>query len=232
MSEATSGSGGGAAAGAKPPSQRGVLDPIERSSEVLFGLIMVLSFTGSISIATAEHEEIRTMFIGAIGCNLAWGIVDAIMYLLGVAGERGREIKIARAIRDAKSVEAARAVLTDALPDALAEAMRDEEVAAIAARLREHASLPKWPRFRKDDFVAAVGIFLLVFVSTLPVVIPFAVMKQAHLAMRVSNAIAVAMLFLAGWSLGRYSFRRPWAVGVVMVLVGLVLVAITMALGG
>ena len=52
---------------------KGLLDPIERLSEVLFGLIMVLSFTGSLSAATAGREEIRTMLFGAIGCNLAWG---------------------------------------------------------------------------------------------------------------------------------------------------------------
>jgi VIT1/CCC1 family predicted Fe2+/Mn2+ transporter len=217
---------------AKKTTRQSVLDPIERSSEVLFGLIMVLSFTGSISVATAEHDEIKTMFVGALGCNLAWGIVDAIMYLLNTLGARGRELRIAQRVRDAKTPEAARAAIDEALPDALTASMRTEEYAAIAARVREHRPLPTRPRFRKSDFTAAVAIFLLVFVSTLPVVIPFAVMKQAHLAMRVSNAIAVAMLFFAGLSLGRYSFKRPWAVGAVMVAIGLVLVSITMALGG
>ena len=54
-----------------------VLEPIERVSEVLFGLIMVLTFTGSLSVAEAGREDVRTMLIGALGCNLAWGIIDA-----------------------------------------------------------------------------------------------------------------------------------------------------------
>ena len=53
------------------------LDPIDRVSEVLFGLIMVLTFTGSLSVAEAGHSEVRTMLVGALGCNLAWGIIDA-----------------------------------------------------------------------------------------------------------------------------------------------------------
>jgi len=217
---------------AKKTTRQSVLDPIERSSEVLFGLIMVLSFTGSISVASARREEIKTMFFGALGCNLAWGIVDAIMYLLNTLGARGRELQIARAVRDAKTPEAARVAIAEALPDALAESLRDADFAALTARVRERPAIPANPLFKKSDFSAAFAIFLLVFVSTLPVVIPFAVMNQAHVALRTSNAIAIAMLFFTGLSLGRWSFKRPWAVGLVMVVVGIVLVSITMALGG
>ena len=211
--------------------RRSVLDPIERSSEVLFGLIMVLSFTLSISIAESNRDEVRTILVGALGCNLAWGIVDAIMYLLNVLGARGRELNVAREVRDAKTPEEARAVLADALPEALAEALHAEDVGKIAERVRG-ARLPVRPSLRRGDFAAALLVFAIVFVSTLPVVVPFAVMEHAKRALRVSNGIAIAMLFLTGLSLGRYSFKRPWAVGVVMVVVGLVLVSITMALGG
>ena len=48
-----------------------VLEPMDHISEVLFGLIMVLTFTGSLSVAEAGRLEIRTMLIGALGCNRA-----------------------------------------------------------------------------------------------------------------------------------------------------------------
>jgi len=70
---------------------RRVLDPIERISEVLFGLIMVLTFTGSLGIATAGRQEVRTMLIKALGCNLAWGIIDAVLYLMGCLADKGRD---------------------------------------------------------------------------------------------------------------------------------------------
>src|SRR5207237_10285655 len=71
-------------------SSRRVLEPIDRVSEVLFGLIMVLTFTGSLSVAEAGRSEVRTMLIGALGCNLAWGIIDGVLYLMGCLAEKGR----------------------------------------------------------------------------------------------------------------------------------------------
>jgi len=75
-------------------------------------------------------------------------------------------------------------------------------------------------------------VFLLVFLSTFPVVIPFFFIRELGLALRASDAVAIVMLFVTGWSLGRYANRSPWRYAVVMVTVGVVLVAITMALGG
>jgi hypothetical protein len=48
-----------------------ILNPLERFSEIVFGLIMVLSFTGALSVAEVGREDIRIMLLGAIGCNLA-----------------------------------------------------------------------------------------------------------------------------------------------------------------
>src|SRR5512138_2415613 len=80
-------------------SSKRVLEPVERVSEVLFGLIMVLTFTGSLSVAEAGREDIRTMLIGALGCNLAWGIIDGVFYLMGCLAEKGKGIKALHALR-------------------------------------------------------------------------------------------------------------------------------------
>ena len=74
-----------------------VLEPIERISEVLFGMIMVLTFTGSLSVAESGRAEVRTMLIGALGCNLAWGIIDAVLYLMGCLAQRGSGIRTLKA---------------------------------------------------------------------------------------------------------------------------------------
>src|SRR5215470_9900766 len=83
------------------PSTKRVLEPIERISEVLFGLIMVLTFTCSFSVVEAGRAEVRTMLLGALGCNLAWGIIDAIMYLMACLAERARGLATLRAVRGA-----------------------------------------------------------------------------------------------------------------------------------
>jgi hypothetical protein len=212
--------------------RKSLLDPVERISELLFGLIMVLTFTGSLSAATAGREETRTMLFGAIGCNLAWGIVDAFMYLINTLTERGQGILKLRAVRAAKSPEAAQRIIAEALPTPVASVLQGGEIEALRQRLSRLPEPPARPRLHKQDFLGAAGVFLIVFLSTFPVVIPFIFMHTALLALRTSNAIAIAMLFLCGYRLGHYGGYRPWHMGLAMVTVGCVLVAITIALGG
>ena len=58
------------------------MNPVDRVSELLFGLFMALTFVGAVSVADSGPAEIRTMLAAALGCNLAWGLADAIMYLV------------------------------------------------------------------------------------------------------------------------------------------------------
>jgi VIT1/CCC1 family predicted Fe2+/Mn2+ transporter len=208
-----------------------VLSPVERVSEVLFGLIMALTFTGSLSVATADRSEVHGMLIGALGCNIAWGLVDAVMFLLAALTDRGRNLAIFKEVRSASDPARARALILEALPPVVAAAMPPEEVDAIRSRL---AGLPEPPRFSitAADLRMAVAVFLLVFLATLPVALPFAFIHDAHRALRVSNGIALAMLFLGGYYLGRHAGRRAWLSGLLMLAIGVALVWATIALGG
>ena len=213
------------------PSRR-VLDPVERLSEVLFGLIMVLSFTGSLSAATAAHEEVRTMLYGAIGCNLAWGIVDAVMYVMSCLIQRGRGLALVHAVRQGVSPEKEHRILAEALPPLLASMIRPGEILYLREELKKLEEVPARPRLTLDDLRGAVGVFLLVFLSTFPVVVPFAIFHEPLRAMRFSNAIALIMLFLVGYYLAKYAALRPIRTGLAMVLLGSILVSLTIALGG
>src|SRR3954462_8619107 len=84
---------------ASEPNSKRVLEPIERISEVLFGIIMVLTFTGSLSVAEAGREDVGTMLITALGCNLAWGIIDGIMFLMSRLSEQAHNIRTLVAVR-------------------------------------------------------------------------------------------------------------------------------------
>src|SRR5215470_10376442 len=108
-------------------SSKRVLDPLERSSEVLFGLIMVLGFTSTVSAVHAGRPEVRTMIIGALGCNLAWGIVDAIMYLMASLSEKGHGLSTLNAVRTAGTPEEAHRVISGALPPIVAKCMNDSQ---------------------------------------------------------------------------------------------------------
>lgn len=213
-------------------SSKRVLDPIDRVSEVLFGLIMVLTITGSLSVAEAGRSEVRTMLFGALGCNLAWGIIDGVLYVMGSLAEKGRNLFIFRAVRKATDPKEAQRRIADALPPVVASVLEPVELEALHQRLKQLPEPPDHARLRKDDWLGAAGVFLLVFLSTFPVVIPFIFMSNAGPALRVSNVIAIVMLFLTGYAFGRMTGRHPWLVGISMVVLGLVLVGVTMALGG
>ena len=209
-----------------------MLEPNERISEVLFGLIMVLTFTGSLSVAEADRDDVRTMLIGALGCNLAWGIIDGILYLMGCLSEQGRGIRALRALRKATAPEEAHRVIADALPPMVAATLGPAEYESMRQKLVQLPEPPSRPRLGKDDWLGALAVFLWVFLATFPVAIPFIFMNDVGRAMRVSNAIAIVLLFLTGYAFGRVAEYRPWLTGLAMVVLGGALVAITMALGG
>ena len=213
------------------PAKR-VLEPHERISEVLFGLIMVLTFTGSLSVAEAGREDIRTMLIGAVGCNIAWGIIDGILYLMGSLAEKGRSLKTLRGLHKATDPQKARRLVASALPPLVAGVMQPAELDAVCQRLQQLPEPLSVARLGKNDWIGALGVFLIVFLSTFPVAIPFIFMHNAMRAMRLSNAVAIVMLFITGMLYGRAVGRSPWGFGIAMVILGGVLVALTIALGG
>jgi VIT1/CCC1 family predicted Fe2+/Mn2+ transporter len=213
------------------PSTR-VLEPNERISEVLFGLIMVLTFTGSLSVLEAGREDVRTMLLGALGCNLAWGVIDAILYLMGCLSEQGHRIRTLRALRNAAAPQEAHRIIASTLPPLVAATLGPEELESVRQKLLQLPPPPSHPWLGKDEWRGALAVFLLVFLTTFPVAIPFLFMHAVGQAMRVSNAIAIVLLFLTGCAFGRVAECRVWLTGVVMVVLGAILVGLTMALGG
>ena len=209
-----------------------VLDPMERISETLFGLIMALTFICSLGVATGGNIKIQTMLIGALGCNLAWGIVDGGLYLLARINDQGRNILTLRAIRQAPDPATARRVIADALPPELASVLPPEQLELMWQKLQRLPEPSGRPRLTRRDWTGALGLCLLSFLSTFPVVIPFIFLSDAKLALRVSYAVAIVMLFGCGYAFGYHSGLRPWAAGLSMVAVGSALVGIAVALGG
>ena len=207
-----------------------LLDPISRVSEILFGLIMVLTFTSAISAATGGRDEIRTLLFGAIACNLAWGIVDAVMHLMSALTERGNGLLTIRSVQTAGSPEEAYRVITGAVQPVMASMLTRADFERVRQGLLSLRDLPSRPRLTTEDWLGAIGIFLLVFSSTFPVVIPFLVVSDAQVALRLSNLVAIVMMFLCGYKLGRHGGYPPWLAGVSMALLGTVLAGIAIVL--
>jgi VIT1/CCC1 family predicted Fe2+/Mn2+ transporter len=193
---------------------------------------MALSFTGSLSVATAGREEVRTMMAAALGCNLAWGLADAVMYLVGIATERTRAAKLLARLRAATNTAVAHGLIANALPQRLGAVAGPDMLETFRQRLLAADGAPAHRLLGRDDFIGALGVFLLVVLATFPVVIPFALFDTTMLALRISNLVALVMLFASGCVLGRYAGASAWLGGVAMAALGTVLVGAIVALGG
>jgi len=209
-----------------------LLSPVDRVSEFIFGLLMALSFVGAVSVAETGEEEIRTLFVTALGCNLAWGLVDAVMYLVRTVTDRGRLLTVVQSVVSAPNAQTGREVIEQSLSRAAGALLSQAEVEAIRGRIVALPNVPARPALRWNDVLAALAIFLLVVVSTFPVVLPFMLMEDVGAAKNVSRGVALVMLFVGGLGLGRYAGYGSWRVGFMMAGVGTVLVVAINALGG
>jgi hypothetical protein len=207
-----------------------VLDPSDRASETIFGVLMAVSFTGTLSVATAGAQDVRTMAIAALGSSIAWGLTDAVMYLIDTATARNRLVELVRHVRTTPDASKADALIAAAIPERVADAAGPRVFEAIRVHLLK---LPE-PQagLKGDDYRGAVGVALLVVSATLPIVIPFLVIDRVSVALRVSNGVALVTLFVSGWIMGRHASGSPWIAGLTMVAIGSALVAAIIALGG
>jgi hypothetical protein len=204
--------------------------------EVLFGLIMTLTFTLGAGIVIEEEgrEGVRAMLIGILGCNLAWGIIDGVLYVLGSVFERGRLRRVGFGVRSAASDEEARRLVAGEL-DPLLETVTDvgqraELYRSITTRLQGSAPAPNG--VRKTDLLGGLASGWLVFLCSFPAVLPFLLFDELTFALRVSNGILLALLFLVGYRHARHTMAQPWLTGMVFMLVGVGLVALAIPLGG
>lgn len=211
---------------------RQVLDPIERISEVLFGLIMVLTITSTFSVVGADRVSVGAMIVAALGCNLAWGIIDGGLYLLANLGDRAKDLLAAHSVRRSSDPEAAKRIIADALPPLVASALPPEQFEKIRQDLLRMPEPPSRPQLTRTDWLGAFAICLVVFFSTFPVVLPFLFTDDVRFALRLSNLVAIAMLFGCGYAFGRCTGYRPWTMGIVMVLIGIALTGVAILLGG
>ena len=209
-----------------------ILDPVDRVSEVLFGLYMALTFVGAISVAESGRTEVRELLVAALACNVAWGLVDGVMYLVRTITDRGRSLTLVRSVRSAADAEAGRALIRHSLSQGFAAFVTDAEIEAMRGRIAALASVPLRPKLTSDDLLAALFVFLLVVAATFPVAIPFLIIDDIGLAKTLSRAIALVMLFFGGLALGRYAGYGSWKTGLMMAGLGAAVVTAVIALGG
>src|SRR5262249_53693150 len=134
-----------------------ILEPMDRISEVLFGLIMALTFTLTLGVVTADRIQVRTMLLAALGSNLAWRIIAAGAFLMARFNQRGRNVMQLRAVRTAADIADAHRIIADALPPVLASALPPDQLELMRQRVLKLPE-PERPQLTKRDALGAMGI--------------------------------------------------------------------------
>src|SRR5215831_1159870 len=140
-----------------PESNRSILAPTERIGEVLFGLIMVLTFTGSLSVADAGRDDVRAMLIGALGCNIAWGVIDGIFYLMDCLAEQARDLRSAYQLRHAAAPTEAHQVIASVLPPLVAATLGPTDYESMRQKLVKMPEPPSRPSLGKEAWLGALA---------------------------------------------------------------------------
>jgi len=209
-----------------------LLNTMDRVSEILFGIIMTLTFTCSIGIANAKNTEIRQLIIAAISCNIAWGLVDAISYIVSTIMQRSRNRTVLDSVLTTSDADKARKYISDSLPPSIASVLEAADLEQIRSKLAKLPDSALQVRLTTRDLKRSLMIFFLMFISTLPIVTPFIFIHDTNTALRTSNLIAIIMMFFCGWSLAKYVGINKWILSITMTFIGIILVFITIVLGG
>jgi hypothetical protein len=209
------------------------LDPVDSLGEVLFGLIMTLTFTLGAGLLL-NPDDIRSLVVAMIGCNVAWGVIDGALYLIGSLFSRNRRIHFVNKLRRTSGEQEAMAAIREEFGLEDEPTLRPDDPAAfhrVLLDIMRHAGTER-ARLRAQDFMAAAIIAVIVALTALPGVLPFLVLKDGYLALRIANLIQVCLLFVVGVRWARHTGANPWTTGFALAGLCVALVAVAVALGG
>lgn len=196
---------------------------------------MVLTITLAAGLTVTEDKAgVRELLLAAIGCNVAWGIIDAVLYLMNCLTVRRGRLRLVEAVKRAPNQEAALALIKSEVEPDLQAMLDGEDADAFNLSALKYITRARASRvsLTTEDFYGAIACFLLVFVACFPASLPFFVFSRPHFALRVSNFLLIALLFLVGQKWARYAGVNRLLAGLVMVAIGLTLVGLAILLGG
>ena len=177
---------------------------------------------------------VRQLLLAAVGCNIAWGLIDALMYVMSAVTARARSGMLVDRIRRTADREQALAIAGDEIDARLGALLTPRVRARLAADVIEATRRfePRASVLTGADIRGGIACFWLVFASCLPAAIPFLIFSEPITALRVSNALFLAMLFVAGQIWSAYTGTNWVFGGVFAVGLGLIMVLIAILLGG
>ncbi len=218
------------------------LYPHERLVEILYGLVIALTITSAVRVITGGGMlDIDLMVTTSLGAGVAWGIIDAILYILVIVFQKHRYTRIASKIRSAKDESEALATIQEDLEDSLVGTLDAEDQKSVyrlvlhAQRRSSDASYTRQPKLigiAREDIFGAFQVFFAMLLATLVVVVPLWLIEPPHTAVVVSNIVAFIVLFIVGYIWAKHTNIRKTLFGITLVTLGAAIVGISLVLGG
>ncbi len=231
----------------RQPRQEGfighLLDPIDRLSETIFSVLILLTFTFAYRVfrlGMDPYEPIPPGYlidlaVAALGAAVAWGLIDGVIYALLSVLERGEKHRFLASVQTAATQAEGIAAVADELDYVLAPITGEEQRRQIYVDVLDYLqdSRPQPVTLTRDDVLGGLGSVLVAVLAVLPSLLPLVLFRDTYwLALRASNLVSFAVLFYTGYQWGRYSGTNPWKMGLTLMTVGAMLALIALLMGG
>ena len=194
-------------------------------------LVLAAALAGGDAAGDGPLEDLSAL--GAlVGVQLDDELIDPVDHYR--MAERSVRARLIRAIQAAPDPPAAVGIIRDEIEPELEPLAGPEDREALYRAMFKHLKQDVAPKtgIEKADLYGGVACFFLVVASCLPVVIPFLIFSNPTRALRVSNFLLIAMLFVVGRKWAAYANTNRLVAGLAMVTIGLLLVGIAVLLGG
>jgi VIT1/CCC1 family predicted Fe2+/Mn2+ transporter len=219
------------------------LDPIDVLAEVIFSVLIILTFTlwfGIIKLgATPDKlitvEYMNEFIVAVFAATLAWGIIDGIMLALLSVFARGERHRFLADLQAAASDEEAIDLIAGEFDFNLEPITGEQQRQALYVDMLEHLrdSKPRPVGFQSEDLLGALTSVVVAVLAIVPSLVPLVLLRdQGILAVRISNGVSFFVLFTAGYLWGRYTGANPWKTGLLLLGAGVIMMAIAIPLGG
>ena len=217
-----------------------LLDPIDTLSEVIFSVLILLTFTLAFRIFMLDGQHVTQDYVNdlvwaALGATIAWGVIDGIMYALFEVLGRSERRRLLWHIQAAHTPDEAVAAIGDEFDYMLEPITGEEQRQTLYQDILDHLqdSEPRAVGLKREDLTGGLASVLVAVLAVTPSFVPFFIFYNDYaLAIRLSNVVSFVVLFAAGYEWGRYTGVKPWKTGLLVMAVGALLVGIAIPLGG
>ena len=222
---------------------RKFLDPIDWLSETIFSIMIALIFTlayrifalSSFTTSADPSESTINLLLAITGAVIAWGFIDGVIYAVLSIFEREEQDRFLRELQAAPTEQDKIEVVTDEFGYTFESIVEDSQKEHLYYAILQAVNVAPKQRqgLKKEDILAAIAHVFIALIAVIPCLLPLVIFnKNLLLAIRLSNLVSFGMLFLTGYSWGKYTGINPVRTGIIIMMIAITLALLAIPLGG